>query len=122
MRDIGRIDNFLKVVGDCWKTVPDWRFGQLMVNFLGQLPRDPFFYEEDEMEKEMRKYFKPKKDKKYVFTACVRGNKNGRIEFESDGDIDVIVAGLITFLEKLIIENNMNKKALIEIWKENNMM
>lgn len=61
MRNINRIDKFLKVLGDCWKTVPDWRFGQLMVNFLGSLDRDPFFPEEDEMEQQLLKFFEPYK-------------------------------------------------------------
>ena len=60
MRDINRIDPFLAKLGECWKKVPDWRFGQLMVNFLGQLNRDPFFPEEDEMLEELDKYFKNK--------------------------------------------------------------
>lgn len=60
MRDINRIDPFLKKLGEYWKKVPDWRFGQLMVNFLGQLDRDPFFPEEDEMLEKLDEYFKDK--------------------------------------------------------------
>ena len=56
-RDEKRIKPFLKELEKCWRKVPDWRFGQLMINFLGQWPRDPFFYEADEMIKEMNKYF-----------------------------------------------------------------
>lgn len=48
-RSIDRIDPFLKRLGDIWKQVPDWRFGQLMVNVLSSMERDPFFPEEDEM-------------------------------------------------------------------------
>ena len=57
MRDKNRIKPFLKILEQCWNEVPDWRFVQLMMNFLGQLPRDPFFYEEDEMEEELKKFF-----------------------------------------------------------------
>jgi uncharacterized protein YihD (DUF1040 family) len=57
MRDPRRMNKLLDVLKKCWEKEPDWRFGQLMVNFLGQLPRDPFFYEEDEMIEEMKKYF-----------------------------------------------------------------
>lgn len=57
-RNKKRIKPFLKKLGEYWELVPDWRFGQLMVNFLGQLPRDPFFYEENELEEELEKYFK----------------------------------------------------------------
>lgn len=39
---------------------PDWRFGQLMSNFLGWLysekNKDPFFPEEDEMESLIEEY------------------------------------------------------------------
>lgn len=59
MRDVKRIDKFLKKLGEHWKKVPDWRFGQMMVNVLGALPRDPFFYEEEEMLEEFDKFFKP---------------------------------------------------------------
>ncbi len=58
MRDIERIDPFLKRLGDCWKKVPDWRFGQLMVNVLGAMKRDPFFPEEEEMIEFFEEYFK----------------------------------------------------------------
>ena len=50
MRDINRIDKFCKELADIWKeNCPDWRFGQLMVNVLNSMPKDPFFPEEDEM-------------------------------------------------------------------------
>ena len=56
MRSKDRIDPFLKRLGNVWKCVPDWRFGQLMVNVLGSMPRDPFFPEEDEMIEYFEKY------------------------------------------------------------------
>lgn len=49
MRDINRIDKFCWRLAEAWKKVPDWRFGQLMVNCLGAMDRDPFFPEDDEM-------------------------------------------------------------------------
>ena len=58
MRDVERIDNFCNKLKEYWKTVPDWRFGQLIVNVLGTCQRDPFFYEEDEMLKIFENYFK----------------------------------------------------------------
>lgn len=58
MRDKNRIPKFLKVLEECWNTVPDWRFGQMMMNFLGSLDRDPFFPEDDEMIKKLKEYFK----------------------------------------------------------------
>lgn len=62
MRNKNRIKPFLNTLEEAWKTVPDWRFGQLMINFLGQLPRDPFFYEEDEMKQELIKFFNLEND------------------------------------------------------------
>ena len=50
MRDPGRIDKFYNEFKKVHKeSFPDWRFGQLVINFLGWLGRDPFFLEEDEM-------------------------------------------------------------------------
>ena len=57
MRDPKRIDKFCNQLADIWKKVPDWRFGQLMVNFLGSLDRDPFFPEDDEMEQKLIEFF-----------------------------------------------------------------
>jgi hypothetical protein len=42
MRDIERIDKFLAKVGEIWKReCPDWRFGQLLYNFIDE---DPFHW------------------------------------------------------------------------------
>ena len=53
MRDPNRLDNFYNKFKQLHKVCfPDWRFGQLMMNFLGWVQtevRDPFFPEEDEM-------------------------------------------------------------------------
>ena len=60
MRDPKRIKPFLEKLGQLWETnCPDWRFGQLMVNFCGTLLRDPFFYEEDEFIDALKNYFSP---------------------------------------------------------------
>lgn len=48
-RDPKRIDSFLKSLGECWKKVPDWRFGQFISNAFRMLGRDPFFPEDQEM-------------------------------------------------------------------------
>lgn len=51
MRDPTRIDKFCTKLASYWKSVPDWRFGQLILNVWGQQKkiRDPFFIEDDEM-------------------------------------------------------------------------
>lgn len=52
MRDIKRIDKFCAMLAKTWRKAPDWRFGQLMSNILGeyysQTRMDPFFVEDDE--------------------------------------------------------------------------
>ena len=58
MRDPNRIKPFLETLEKAWKKVPDWRFGQLMVNFLGSLDKDPFFPEDNEMQQKIIDFFK----------------------------------------------------------------
>jgi len=63
-RDANRIRPFLNRLATCWEKVPDWRFGQLMMNVLGEMSsngRDPFFPEEDEMIQFFEDYFKRNK-------------------------------------------------------------
>lgn len=65
MRDPKRIYEFCNELATIWATnVPDWRFGQMMMNVLGKMQsggRDPFFPEEDEMIKFFREFFDMKK-------------------------------------------------------------
>lgn len=59
MRDPKRIDKFCQRLAICWKMVPDWRFGQLMMNVFGKMAnegKDPFFPEDDEVIKYIEKY------------------------------------------------------------------
>ena len=56
MRDKNRIRPFLNKLGDYWEKVPDWRFGQLIVNVLGTCNIDPFFYEDDDMMEVFEKF------------------------------------------------------------------
>ena len=60
MRDPKRIKEFCNRLAAAWMCVPDWRFGQLMVNVLGDMSmsRDPFFPEEDEMIQFIENYVK----------------------------------------------------------------
>lgn len=44
MRDPNRIPEFMDELERVWSQVPDWRFGQLVVNVLGI---DPFYIEDD---------------------------------------------------------------------------
>ena len=59
MRNPKRIDEFCSRLASAWHRLPDWRFGQLMMNCLGEMQatgRDPFFPEEDEMIEWIEKY------------------------------------------------------------------
>lgn len=59
MRNPDRIQSFCNRLANAWRRVPDWRFGQLMMNCLGEMSaagRDPFFPEEDEMINFIEKY------------------------------------------------------------------
>lgn len=57
MRRIDRIDPFLKELGDIWKTkCPDWRFGQLMFNFISETG-DPFHWSEEDFINKLKEYF-----------------------------------------------------------------
>jgi len=61
MRDPKRIDRFCDELKALWHHVPDWRFGQLISNVLGeyqkQTRRDIFFPEDDELLEFFKKYF-----------------------------------------------------------------
>ena len=48
MRDPNRIEPFLKELGDCWREMPDLRFGQLIYELADRIGRDIFFPEYDE--------------------------------------------------------------------------
>lgn len=61
MRDPDRIDLFCDRLKVVWRCAPDWRFGQLMMNILGDMSatgRDPFFPEDDEMIAYFESYFR----------------------------------------------------------------
>ena len=58
MRDIKRIRAFCNRLAAAWEMLPDWRFGQLMVNALGEMDIDPFFPEDDKMIEYIENYVK----------------------------------------------------------------
>lgn len=62
-RDKKRIPEFTKELERIWmQYYSDWRFGQLMINFLNYVAseynHDPFFLEETEMLKYLKEYEK----------------------------------------------------------------
>ena len=63
MRDPERIPALVETLEENWsQKVPDWRFGQLMFNFLAWLAkktdRDYFYIEDDEMSGLLDEFFK----------------------------------------------------------------
>lgn len=56
MRDAKRLDKFYDELKEVHaKSFPDWRFGQLMFNFISECG-DPFYWEEDKFIEEIKKY------------------------------------------------------------------
>lgn len=53
MRDLNRIDSFCKELIDLWKMCPDMRFGQLVVNALGE---NPFYIEDNDALEKIRMF------------------------------------------------------------------
>lgn len=62
MRDPKRINEYCDRLKAIWSVVPDWRFGQLMSNMLGEFvaekQRDIFFPEDEELFEFFEKYIK----------------------------------------------------------------
>lgn len=58
MRDPNRLDDFYDKVKELHKKyVPDWRFGQMIYNFVCE-HGDPFYWEEDETIERLEEYLK----------------------------------------------------------------
>jgi len=47
MRNPDRIEPFLQKLGELWKYLPDYRFGQLICRLADEIGQDIFFPEED---------------------------------------------------------------------------
>ena len=59
MRDVKRLDSFYDKMKEIHKTnFPDWRFGQLIINFLRWYGKDPFYLEEDRFIERLEEFVK----------------------------------------------------------------
>ena len=55
MRDFNRIDKVCAALAEQWKRVPDWRMGQLIMNFFAAYG-DPFYWEDDKFVEKLIEY------------------------------------------------------------------
>ena len=62
MRNPDRIDKYMERLGNIWKDYPDFRFGQLLMNLLGDVQEevgmDLFFVEDPEFFEAFEKCYK----------------------------------------------------------------
>lgn len=67
MRDINRLDNFYEKLKEIHKQLPDWRFGQFIMNFIGwyyeKYERDCFYIEDDQILKYIKEFINEIKGK-----------------------------------------------------------
>ena len=56
MRDPKRIRKFCNRLASAWECMPDWRFGQLILNCMDYQPHSLFYTEDDEMIEGIEKY------------------------------------------------------------------
>jgi len=57
MRDIKRIEPFLKDIEKVWKKYPDLRFMQMINNVMANYKSDLFFIEEEDFIKMLKGYY-----------------------------------------------------------------
>ena len=56
-----------------------------------------------------------------MFKVKMSLNKRGIYTRHATGDIDEIIAGLITTLEEIIYNEGINKEEILEVWANTNM-
>lgn len=59
MRDVGRIEPFCQRLQKVWEMVPDWRFFQLISNFMSYVGSDCFYTEDDRAIELLEKFVRP---------------------------------------------------------------
>ena len=58
MRDANRLDKYYDEIKKLHKKYcPDWRLGQLLMNFYSWLPKDPYYFEEERFLDLIYEYF-----------------------------------------------------------------
>lgn len=52
------------------------------------------------------------------FTAMAKMNMFGDLKLVAKGDTDELVAGVLTLLEKVVRENEIDREVVIKAWRE----
>jgi hypothetical protein len=55
-RDPQRIDPMIDALRELWHRHPDYRLGQLVVNLTGKLAPEVFYFEDDTLERQIRRW------------------------------------------------------------------
>lgn len=82
MRDIKRIRRFCNRLATAWEKVPDWRFGQFIVNLIRYMDRDPFFPEDRDMIKIIEEFA----EKFKTYESPVESEKDVQVRPEEKKD------------------------------------
>ena len=72
MRDINRISMLCNAIACQWiNYFPDWRFGQLIVNFLSWLGKDPFYMEDEDFYEKFTQFVEAVQDRQGFYVSCI---------------------------------------------------
>ena len=56
----------------------------------------------------------------YEFEASVKQDIFGEMKFKAKGKPNKVLAGILTLLERIIVEYGLDKQEIIKIWSEMN--
>lgn len=57
----------------------------------------------------------------YEFEASVKQDIFGEMKFKVKGKPDKVLAGILTLLERIIVEYGLDKQKIIKIWSNTNV-
>lgn len=56
----------------------------------------------------------------YEFEASVKKDTFGEMSFKATGKPDEVLTGILTLLERLIVQYDFNKEEIIRVWSSTN--
>ena len=89
MRNINRIDPFLKEIRKIWRENPTLRFGQLLLNTT-IYPNSLYYTEEDRLLKDLRETYAPVKKNVIIIGAAGRDFHNFNVYFKHNPEYKVV--------------------------------